>query len=101
MLYSLIGRVYLNIKRRDHNWNKFDYSRYMKNEPERDGDGSSGKGLWDLDTKCAASGFVKTATDAVDAASKSGFTNLIIPETLSRTIQPSNNKNYEKYSTLF
>ena len=70
----------------------------MKNEPERDGNGSSGRGLFDLDTQCAAKGFVKTATAS---ATKDSFANMIIPETLSRTIQPSNNKNYENYSTLF
>ena len=29
----------------------------MKNEPERDGDGSSGEGLFDLDSQCAAKGY--------------------------------------------
>ena len=101
IVYSVMGRIYENVKRRNHNWNKFDYSRYMKNEPERDGDGSSGRGLFDLDTQCAAKGFVKTATKAANAATKDSFANMIIPETLSRTIQPSNNKNYENYSTLF
>ena len=73
----------------------------MKNEPERDGDGSSGRGLFDLDSQCAAHGFIKQATDAAKSATSDGFANMIIPETLSRTIQPSNNKNYENYSTLF
>ena len=89
IVYSLIGRVFQNIKRRNHNWNKFDYSRYMKNDPERDGDGSGGSGGNDLEKTCLGAGF------------KAGFTNMIIPETLSKTIQPSNNKNYEKYSALF
>jgi len=89
IVYSLIGRVFQNIKRRNHNWNKFDYSRYMKNDPERDGDGSGGSGGNDLEKTCLGAGF------------KTAFTNMIIPETLSKTIQPSNNKNYEKYSALF
>ena len=101
IVYSVIGRVFQNIKRRNHNWNKFDYSRYMKNDPERDGDGSSGRGLDDLDSKCTAAGYFNEARKAIDAATTDSFANMIIPETLSRTIQPSNNKNYEKYSALF
>jgi hypothetical protein len=102
IVYSVIGRVFENIKRRNHNWNKFDYSRYMKNEPERDGNGTSGNDDRKLDSACLDTGrFVKAATAAADAATKDSFSNMIIPETLSRTIQPSNNKNYEKYSTLF
>ena len=102
IVYSVIGRVYQNIKRRNHNWNKFDYSRYMKNDPERDGDGSSGNDGRNLDSKCLDTGrFVKAATDAAKSATTDSFANMIIPETLSRTIQPSNNKNYENYSTLF
>tara|TARA_B100000035_G_scaffold156677_1_gene133422 strand:- start:16670 stop:17497 length:828 start_codon:yes stop_codon:yes gene_type:complete len=101
IVYSVIGRVYENIKRRNHYWKKFDYSRYMKNEPVKEGDGSSGRGLFDLDSQCAANGFIKEAKDAANKATTDGFANMIIPETLSRTIQPSNVKNYENYSTLF
>ena len=72
----------------------------MKNEPERDGDGSSGKGLFDLDSQCAANGFIKQATDAAKSATSDGFANMIIPETLSRTIQPSNNKTIKLFNII-
>ena len=95
------SRVYENIKRRNHYWKKFDYSRYMKNEPVKEGDGSSGRGLFDLDSQCAANGFIKEAKDAVNKATTDGFANMIIPETLSRTIQPSNVKTMKTIQHYF
>ena len=103
IVYSVIGRVYTNMKRRNHYWKKFDYSRYMKNEPVKEGGDSSDRSLFDLDTQCAAKGYVQAVSDTAKSISNSGenFENMIIPETLSRTIHPSNVKNYENYSTLF
>lgn len=103
IVYSVIGRVYTNIKRRNHYWKKFDYSRYMKNEPVKEGDDTSGGDGRKLDAQCISAGFelpaIPGSTDK--AAGTDSFTNMIIPETLSRTVEPSNTKNYENYSTLF
>ena len=132
IVYSVIGRIYTNVKRRNHYWKKFDYSRYMKNEPEKQGDDTSGRNLNSLDTQCSAAGYElpavpdstdqtggtntsATTTTTTDASAPhthththahtdttvGGFTNMIIPETLSRTIEPSNTQNYVNYSTLF
>ena len=106
IVYSVIGRVYTNIKRRNHYWKKFDYSRYMKNEPVKEGDDTSGSNGRKLDAQCIGAGYELPAipgsdTDASGSGGTDSFTNMIIPETLSRTVEPSNTKNYENYSTLF
>lgn len=104
VIYSILSRVYDNFRRRSHNWNKFNYSRYSKNEPiRRTTDDNKSEGD-DLNSKCEARGFTLDPAAAVNLtflAPSENFTNLINTETLSNTVEPSNTLDYEKYPALF
>ena len=103
IVYSVLSRVYNNFRRRGHNWNKFNYSRYSKNEPIRkttDDENSSG----DSDAnKCSALGWTAPAADVTFTIQKvdENFTTMVNPETLSKRVEPSNTSDYEKYPALF
>ena len=107
VLSSVINRVYQNMKRRKHNWNKFDFSRFSHNDPLRDTSNEEDTGDRDLAAKCSAlvdaarQAATKLATSTAAAAQKEDFTNMIFPETLSRNIEASNSSDYQKYPSLF
>ena len=107
VLSSVINRVYQNMKRRKHNWNKFDFSRFSHNDPLRDTSNEEDAGDRDLAAKCsglvdaARQAATKLATSTAAAAQKEDFTNMIFPETLSRNIEASNSSDYQKYPSLF
>ena len=104
VIYSILSRVYDNFRRRSHNWNKFNYSRYSKNEPIRRTTDDNKSGDDDLNSKCEARGFTLDPAAAVNLtvlAPSENFTNIINTETLSNTVEPSNTSDYEKYPALF
>jgi len=103
VIYTIFGRIYNNFRRRGHNWNKFNYSRYSKNQPrlktsiEDVGDGDN-----EDEKKCKGLGWRSpTAEVTVRVIDDEPFSGMINTETLSRNIEPSNSKEYEKYPTLF
>ncbi len=104
VVYSILSRVYDNFRRRSHNWNKFNYSRYSKNEPLRKTTDDNKSGDDDLNGKCEENGFILDPAAAVNLtvlAPSENFTNIVNTETLSKTVEPSNTTDYEKYPTLF
>lgn len=103
VIYTIFGRIYNNFRRRGHNWNKFNYSRYSKNQPVQtsstDDDDSSST---DDETTCKNLGWSAPAADVtLSIDDGEGFSGMINTETLSRNVEPSNSKDYEKYPTLF
>ena len=74
---------------------------FAENEPVKEGDDTSGSGGRSLDAQCLSKGYELPTGSTDKASGTDSFTNMIIPETLSRTVEPSNTKNYENYSTLF
>lgn len=103
IVYSVLSRVYDNFRRRGHNWNKFNYSRYRKNEPIRkttDDENSSGDS--DAD-KCSALGWTAPAADVnfTIQTVDENFATMVNTETLSKSVEPSNTSDYEKYPALF
>ena len=103
VLYTIFGRIYNNFRRRDHNWNKFNYSRYSKNQPRlKTSIEDDGAAEGEDEEKCKSLGWTSPAADVtLTIANDEGFAGMINTETLSRTVEPSNSKEYEIYPTLF